>query len=325
MTSKRISAVILLCAAAMFCAAAPAGETYPSGKVTFYIGNAPGGGNDLLVRALIPGMSKFVGGDIIPENLQGANGGVAAVKVGTAKPDGHSLYLHSQSVIMMQYTGQPQVDVLKLAPVAVVAEDFGAFCVAADSPINSMTDLIEAAKKNPGKIKVGSASAGVWPINVALFEDKAGVKVKFIPYDSGGAAAGTATAAGEIDVCLDSPIVYRSLVESGKLKMIGVFGENRSSIFPEVKTAREQGVDVFFPVWRGVFTTAGTPEPVLEKLSAAVKTAMEDEGFKKYVATAGLPVRFRGYKEFGPFLVAEDAFYRDMLGKLGMKISEPKR
>lgn len=325
MTSRRIAALLPFLAVAALFVSASAGEKYPSGKVTFYIGNAPGGGNDLLARALIPGMSKSIGGDIIPENLQGANGGVAAVKVGTAKPDGHSLYLHSQSVVMMQYTGQPQVDVLKLAPVAVVAEDFGALCVAANSPINSIPDLVAAAKKNPGKVKIGSASAGVWPINVAMFEEKAGVKVKFIPYDSGGAAAGTATAAGEIDVCLDSPIVYRSLVESGKLKMIGVFGESRSSVFPDVKTCREQGVDVFFPVWRGVFTTAGTSEEVLNALSQAVKVAMENEGFKKYVETAGLPVRFRDYKEFGPFLVAEDAFYRDALGKLGMKISEPKR
>ncbi|MCC8189858.1 MAG: hypothetical protein LIP77_04355, partial [Planctomycetes bacterium] len=176
-------AFLFLVACLALSAAVVAGD-YPSGKVTFYIGNAPGGGNDLLARALIPGMSEVIGADIIPENLQGANGGVAAVKVATSKPDGHSLYLHSQSVVMMQYTGQPQVDVLKLAPVAVVAEDFGALCVAADSPINSIGDLVAAARENPGRIKIGSASAGVWPINVALFEEKAGVQVKFIPYDS---------------------------------------------------------------------------------------------------------------------------------------------
>ncbi len=304
--------------------AAPAGD-FPSGKVTFYIGNAPGGGNDLLARALIPGMSKFLGGDIIPENLPGANGGVAAVKVAGSKPDGHSLYLHSQSVVMMQYTGQPQVDVLKLAPVAVVAEDFGALCVAADSPINSIQDLVAAAKKNPGQVKLGSASAGIWPINVAVFEEKAGIELKFVPYDSGGAVAGTAVAAGEIDVCLDSPIVYRSLVEGGKLKMIGVFGEKRSPIFPNVATCKEQGVDVFFPVWRAVFTTGGTPEPILSKLSDAVKAALDSPEFKRYVETSGLPVRFRDYKESGPFVKAEDKFYADMLTKLGLKISAPKR
>ena len=323
-TGTKLLALLAVAALGVFCASSIAGD-FPSGKVTFYIGNAPGGGNDLLARALIPGMSKSIGADIIPENLQGANGGVAAVKVANSKPDGHSLYLHSQSVVMMQYTGQPQVDVLKLAPVAVVAEDFGALCVAADSPINSISDLVEAAKKNPGKVKIGSASAGVWPINVALFEEKAGVKIKFIPYDSGGAAAGTAAAAGEIEVCLDSPIVYRSLVESGKLKMIGVFGESRSSIFPDVPTVREQGVDVFFPVWRAVFTTAGTPDDVMQKLSDAVKAAMDGPEFKKYTETSGLPVRFRDYKESGPFVKEEDTFYREMLNKLGLKISEPKR
>ena len=319
---KKLLLVSLLLALAA--CVAPATD-YPTGKVTFYIGNAPGGGNDLLARALIPGMSKIIGRDILPENLQGANGGVAAVKVMTSKPDGHSLYLHSQSVVMMQYTGQPQVDVLKLAPVATAVEDFGVLCVAADSPINSITDLVEAAKKNPGTIKIGSASAGVWPINVSVFEEKAGIQIRFIPYDSGGAAAGTAAVAGEIDVCLDSPIVYRSLVESGRLKAIGVFGEERSTIYPDVKTCREQGIDVFFPVWRGVFTTAGTPDDVMQKLSDAVKEATEGEQFKKYVETAGLPIKFRDWKEFGPFVAAEDKFYDEMLDKLELKISEPKR
>ncbi|MCC8190022.1 MAG: tripartite tricarboxylate transporter substrate binding protein, partial [Planctomycetes bacterium] len=113
--------------------------------------------------------------------------------------------------------------------------------------------------------------------------------------------------------------------ESGKLKMIGVFGENRSDIFPDVPTVREQGVDVFFPVWRAVFTTAGTPPEVMATLSTAVAAAMEGDAFKRYAETSGLPVRFRGYEESGPFLVEEDRFYREMLDKLGMKISEPKR
>lgn len=319
-----LSAIAALALGILVFQAAPASD-FPSGKVTFYIGNAPGGGNDLLARALIPGMSKAIGADIIPENLPGANGGVAAVKVTGAPPTGHSLYLHSQSVVMMQYTGQPQVDVLKLAPVAMVVEDFAGICVAADSPFNSITDMIEAAKKKPGTVTIGSASAGIWPINLAVLEEKAGVEFKFVPYDSGGAAAGPATAAGEVVACMDSPIVFRSLVDSGRLKMIGVFGEQRSPIFPDVPTCREQGVDAFFPVWRAVFTTAGTPEPVLAKLSQAVKEAMEAPEFLRYINAAGIPLRFRDYKESAPFVVQEDKFYAEMLDKLGQKISAPKR
>ena len=298
---------------------------YPTGRVTFYIPGAPGGGNDLLARALIPGMAKYLECDIIPENLPGASGGVAAVKVASAKPDGHALYLHSQTIVMMQYLGQPQVDVLKLAPVAIVVEDFAGLCVSANSPIKSISELVDAAKKNPGQVKLGSASAGIWPINVAVFEKAAGITFKYIPYDAGGAVAGTAAAAGEVEACLDSPIVYSSLVESGKLRMLGVFGNQRSPLFPDIPTVREQGVDVDFPVWRAVFTTAGTPDPIMAKLCDAVKVATESPEFKRYVETAGLPTSFRDYKESAPFIMEEDKFYNDMLTELDQKISEPKR
>ncbi|MDR3073508.1 MAG: tripartite tricarboxylate transporter substrate binding protein [Deltaproteobacteria bacterium] len=293
-------------------------------KITFLIGNAAGGGNDLLVRALLPGMEKALGVDVTPEILLGANGGVAAVRTGQSKPDGQTLYLHSQSVVMMQYTGQPQVNVEKLAAVAQVVEDFSCWAVAKDSPYNNIKDVIAAAKANPGKIKVGTTSAGSWPINLALVKEKAGVDLRHVPYSGGGAPAGVAVAAGEVDLAMDSPIVYRSLVDGGKLKVICTFGTKRSPVFPNVPTAKEQGVDVEFPVWRMVFTTKGTPEKKLAALSAAVKKAMEGEAFLKYAENSGLVANYKDHKASQKLLNDDNVIYRDLLTKLGLKTSDPK-
>lgn len=314
-------ALALICAAAL---PAVAAEGFAPTKTTFLIGNAAGGGNDLLVRALLPGMSKVLGVDITPEILLGANGGVAAVRTGQSKPDGHTLYLHSQSVVMMQYTGQPQVNVNKLAAVAQVVEDFSCWAVAKDSPYNSIQDVIKAAKANPGKIKLGTTSAGVWPINLALVKEKTGADIRHVPYSGGGAPAGVAVAAGEVEIAMDSPIVYRSLVDGGKLKVIGTFGTKRSPLFPDVPTAKEQGIDVEFPVWRMVFTTKGTPKAALDALSNAVKQAMEGEEFQKYVANSGLVTNYKNHEDSQKLLDEQNAFYGDMLGKLGLKTSEPK-
>ena len=322
---KRILAC--LCALGMLCLAgvpAFAAEGFAPSKMTFLIGNAAGGGNDLLIRALLPGMSKVLGVDVAPEILLGANGGVAAVRTGKAAPDGQTLYLHSQSVVMMQFTGQPQVNVNNLAAVAQVVEDFACWAVAKDSPYNSIKDVVEAAKANPGKIKVGTTSAGVWPINLALVKEISGADIRHIPYSGGGAPAGVAVAAGEVDIAMDSPIVYRSLVDGGKLKVIGTFGTKRSPLFPDVPTAKEQGIDVEFPVWRMVFTTKGTPEPALAALSAAVKEAMKGEAFKTYVANSGLVANYQDHAASQKLLDDQNVFYRDMLGKLGLKTSEPK-
>ncbi|SBV98041.1 conserved exported hypothetical protein [uncultured delta proteobacterium] len=323
---KRFAAACLFALSLVGLAGSPAGaaEGFAPTQTTFLIGNAAGGGNDLLVRALLPGMSKALGVDVTPEILLGANGGVAAVRTGQAKPDGHTLYLHSQSVVMMQYTGQPQVNVEKLAAVAQVVEDFSCWAVAKDSPYNSIQDVITAAKAAPGKIKVGTTSAGVWPINLAMVKEKTGADIKLVPYSGGGAPAGVAVAAGEVDIAMDSPIVYRSLVDGGKLKIIGVFGTKRSPLFPDVPTAKEQGVDVEFPVWRMVFTTKGTPDATLAVLADAVKQAMEGEAFKTYVENSGLVANYKDNKDSQKLLDEQNAFYRDMLDKLGLKTSEPK-
>lgn len=323
---KRFVAICLFALTLVSFAGSPAlaAEGFAPTKTTFLIGNAAGGGNDLLVRALLPGMSKALGVDVAPEILLGANGGVAAVRTGQSKPDGHTMYLHSQSVVMMQYTGQPQVNVENLAAVSQVVEDFSCWVVAKDSPYNSIQDVIAAAKANPGKIKVGTTSAGVWPINLALLQEKAGIQLKLVPYSGGGAPAGVAVAAGEVEIAMDSPIVYRSLVDGGKLKVIGTFGTKRSPIFPDVKTAKEQGIDVEFPVWRMVFTTKGTPEATLAILADAVKQATEGEEFKKYVQNSGLVANYKNHKDSQKLLDGENAFYRDMLAKLGLKTSDPK-
>lgn len=323
---KRFAATCLFALTLISFAGSPAlaAEEFAKTPATFLIGNSPGGGNDLLIRALLPGMSAALGVDITPEILLGANGGVAAVRTGQSRPDGHTLYLHSQSVVMMQYTGQPQVNVDKLAAVSQVVEDFSCWVVAKDAPFNNLKDVIEAAKARPGKIRVGTTSAGVWPVNLALIEEKSGIQMRFVPYSGGGSQAGIGVASGEVDIAMDSPIVYRSLIDGGKLKIIAVFGTQRSPLFPDVPTAKEQGVDVEFPVWRMVFTTKGTPEPTLAKLSDAVKQAMAGEAFKTYVASSGLVAGHKNYKESQSLLDEQNVFYREMLAKLGLKTTDPK-
>ncbi len=319
---RMICALVLVALAGM--SVLPAAEDFPSGKISFIIGNAPGGGNDLQARSIIPGMSRYLGNaEIIPENLIGANGGVAAIKVGNSKPDGHTLFLHSQSLVMMRYTGQPQVRIDKLAPVALVAEDIFCICVAADSPYQTLDDFIKAAKENPGKLRVGAASAGIAPISIALFEEAAGIKIKRIPYDGGGALTGPATVAGELDACVDGPLLYRSLVEGGKLRPLVVFGEQRSPVFPDVKTLKESGINSSFTSWRAVFAPAGTPEPIMRKLSDAVKSATGTEEFKNFMQASGSISVFRGYDELTTLLQDEDEKYGEILAKLGMRITEP--
>jgi tripartite-type tricarboxylate transporter receptor subunit TctC len=302
-----------------------AAEPFPSKDINFIIPTSVGGGNDLLTRALIPGMEKALKVKCRVEYVQGANGGVAAVKVGSMKPDGYTIFLHSQSVVMMQYTGQPQLNAKRLALVAQVAEDKSALSVPVDSPYKSLKDIVEAARKRPETIKVGTTATGsIFHIALTLLEEAAGVKFKFVPYSKGGANAAAAAAAKEVDAVLVGPAESRALIDSGKIRPIAILNKQRDELYRDVPTAMEQGYNVAFPIWRAVWTTAGVPEERMDILSDAIQKAMKDEAFKNYVKTSGVPPHFVGHRELRGFLDKQNKLYRDFFEKAGLKTSEPK-
>lgn len=297
---------------------------FPEKDITFLMGTSIGGSNDLAGRALTPNLKKELGVNVITEILQGANGAVAAFKLGVMEPDGYTLFIHSQSLIIMQYMGQPSVNIKKYQPIVQIAEDTSSIAVPIDAPYNTLEEFVAYAKANPGKVKVGTSGTGsIWHIAGILFEEAAGIDLKFIPYDKGGAQATVACASKEVDAVTTSPGEQRALVEGKKLKILAVMSDRRHQLFPDVPTAQEAGFNVVFPVWRAVWTTAGVPEEKLEILDNAIKNAMESEGFKTFMNTAGFPIRYRGYKEMTEFVKQQDKMYSTILEKLGLKFTEP--
>jgi len=272
---------------------------FPKGDISVLIPAAAGGGNDLTVRALIPGLKEALGTNIIPVNQPAGKGGVAFTEVANAKPDGHKLYFNSKTVLLMKYTGIAEAQIEKLVPVAQVAEDVTIFYVRADSPWNSINDLIDHLKTSKEKLKTGNTGlGGVWHLPQIKFNKAIGVdNMKYVAYPSGSTAMLTALVAGEIDLVTCGP-EGRSFVESGKVKPLAVIYPTRYPSFPDVPTVKEAaGLDIEHKVWRGFFTTAGTDEATLKILSDACKKAVESEEFKKYAAV-GMLASYKDYKEF---------------------------
>lgn len=297
---------------------------FPEKDITYIMGSSLGGSVDLASKALMPSLGRELGVNVITEILQGANGAVAAYKLQLLPPDGYTLFIHSQSLIMMQYTGQPSINIKKLQPICQIAEDTSSIAVPIDAPYDTLEEFVAYAKANPGKVTVGTAGMGsIWHIAGILFEKAAGIKFKFIPYDTGGAQATVACASGEVDAITNSPGEQRSLAESKKIKILAVLSESRHILFPDVPTAKEVGIDVVFPVWRIIWTTAGVPEERLQILDKAIKKATESEEYKTFMSTAGFPIRYRGYEEINEFVKQEDQLYSDILEELGIKFTEP--
>ena len=311
---------MLMLAAALATAGCLAGKKDEAGtaakNMVFLIPAGPGGGNDLTVRALIPGMQQALGVDIVAENKPAGKGAVAAAEVMNAKPEDNKLYFNSQSLLLMPYGGMPDVRLEKFQPLAQVVEDMGSVVVRYDAPFNSLADFIAYAKGGRGeKIPVAhNGVGGIWHLAAIRFAQATGIEFRYTAYTIGGRQMLSALVDGEVDVCIISPSESKPLIDGRKVKVLAVMSEKRHTVVPDVPTCREVGVDSVFNVWRGVFTTAGVSAERIRVLEAAVQKAVETEEFQSFARNNGLPVKFRGHEEFEAFVYQQRDLYATLFG-----------
>jgi tripartite-type tricarboxylate transporter receptor subunit TctC len=315
---KRIAAILFALAVTVsFATAEGQKDKFPNGDVTFVNPNAAGGGNDLIMRALIPGMKSSLGVNVIPENKPASRGAIAALDITNAKPDGQKVYINSQTLILMPYGGV-DVAVDKFQPVAQVVEDTGVVLVKADAPYKNLQELVAAAKSR--KLKVSHNGAGsLWHLAAVMLAKAANVDFQYVAYSGGGAPMLTALAAGEVDVVIVNPAESKALMDAGKIKPLAVMSDGKHPMLTTVPTCMESSVNVTFPVWRGIFTTKGTPESSLAVLEKAVKAGTESAEFKNLVDNSGLEIKFKGYTEFSKFFEEQKALTAQLMKEINAK------
>ncbi len=296
---KRIVGLVIATTLALPLAAG-AEPNYPNGDVTFVNPNAAGGGNDLIMRALIPGMKNSLGVNVIPDNKPESRGAIAALAISNGKPDGQKVYINSMTLLLMPYGGIA-VNLDKFQPVAQVVDDTGVILVKADAPYKDLKELIATAKTS--KLKISHNGVGsLWHFAAVSFAQAAGVDFQYVAYSGGGTPMLTALATGEVDIVIVNPAESKALMDAGKIRPLAVMSEGKHPMLTTVPTAIESGVKVSFPVWRGIFTTKGASPEILDKLEKAVKAGMESPEFKTLVKNSGLEAKFVGHKEFTKFI-----------------------
>ena len=287
---------------------------YPGGEISFIIPNAAGGGNDLTTRAMIPSLQRTFGVNVIPLNQGESGGAVAANNIMTAKPDGRTFYFNSQTLILMPYGGMPSIDLTQFQPVAQVVEDTGVIYVKADSPYNTIEELLEGFKSET--MKIGHNGNGkLWHLAAVQLENATDANFQYVAYTAGGSPMLTALAAGEIDLCIENAAGGKSMVDSGLVKPLASLGDSRLDVFP-IPTLVEVGVDYVFPVWRGVFTKAGVSEEILLEIDKAFKAVVESPEFVQYAKNNGLPIKYRDHNEFKAFVDKEIETYDAIMKNL---------
>lgn len=319
---KRLS-IALAALAVLFSGPAPASD-FPNRAITLVVPFSAGGIADAGGRVIAKALSSALGQPVVVENKAGAGGIVGAEFVANAKPDGYTLLVASNGVavtypfLYKKLSFDPQKD---FAGVHGISISPLMMAVRADAPYKTLPELIDYARKNPGKVNfvtVGQGSAH--HILGELLQKEAGVKMTPIPY-KGATPAFTDFLAGVVDVMIDYQLQLAPLVEAGKIRAIAVAAAERLPTMPAVPTFAEQGYkSVLVSAYSIVLAPAGTPQPVLDKLSATIAELLKDPAIVKYYGDRGSTL-MTGYKpaELNAFLDGERKKTKEVIELSGIQ------
>jgi tripartite-type tricarboxylate transporter receptor subunit TctC len=282
------------------------------------VGFAPGGAADTVARALSEPLGRILGQPIVVENKPGAGSSIAAENVAKSAPDGYSVLIASPSSISVNPAINAKLNYKPsdLAPVTKVSSSPLVIVANPGTGINSVKDLVAAAKKDPGKLNYATSGVGSAPhFGAAHFSAVAGVQMVHVPF-KGGSPAITSVVAGDTQLSFATPPSVLGMVKANRLKALAVTSKERSQLMPEIPGMAEAGLpDYAMAFWYGLFVPAGTPPDVVKKLYAATIEATQKPEFKAALAREGTEVAVSGSpEEFAAFL-AEDAKFWAKLAK----------
>jgi tripartite-type tricarboxylate transporter receptor subunit TctC len=282
---------VAICVGAMLLTDRPVLAAYPDRLVKIVVPFAPGGGTDVVARALAQEMSRDLGVPVIIENKPGAGTIIGTQAVATSEPDGYTLLMgtFANAVNPSLYDKLPYDPHKDLTPVSLVARSFNIVVVNPASNIMSIADLIAAARAEPDKLSYGTYGTGTSAhLAGELFKALTGVNLTTVPY-KGAAPAISDLLGGQIQVMFTTVASAASLIEAGQLRALAVTSAERSSAFPKLPTVAEAGVPGYVAEsWYGLFAPAGVPADVIARLNRAAANAIKSEVFGRLAVNEGL-------------------------------------
>jgi tripartite-type tricarboxylate transporter receptor subunit TctC len=304
-------------------AAGPALASYPDRMVKIVVPFAPGGGTDVIARTLAQEMAKDLGASIIIENKPGAGTIIGTQAVAASAPDGYTLLMgtFANAVNPSLNPKLPYDPHRDFVPVALVARSFNIVVVNPKSPIQSIADLIAAAKTDPEKLSYGTFGTGTSAhLAGELFKNMAGVNLTTVPY-KGAAPAITDLVGGQIQVMFTTVASAASLIAGGQLRALAVTSAERSPAFPQLPTVAEAGVPGYAAEsWYGLFAPAGTPADIIDRLNKSAAAAVQSEAFRRLGVNEGLVMVARHPEAFEQYLRGEEERWRKLIQDAGIRI-----
>ena len=297
-------------------------QDYPSRPITLIVPFPPSGVADNVARPVAQALSKQLGQTVIIENKPGAGGGIGMAFVAKAKPDGYTLLLALSSISVIPEADKvlgraPMFQLDQLLPIARFTADPVVLAVRAESPWKTYAEFVAFAKANPKKLNYGSSgNYGTMHVPMEMLASSAGVALTHVPF-TGAAPAVTALLGGTLDAVASGPSTIVQHVKAGKLRVLANWGTERHPALPDVPTLRELGIATEYAQWSGLFTPAGTPEPVLVALRKAAREVQDDAAFKLAFVTLQTPLAYLDAPAFRVYWDADAKKMADVVQRIG--------
>lgn len=307
--------------AALLSQGVAAQDDFPSHPITIVVPVPPGGIVDMAARLAGDPLAEGLGQPVVIDNRTGASGNIAYAHVAQARPDGYTL-LASYS---MYHAGNPSLftdlrwNADSFVPVGMVAVAPHVVVVHPSLPVKTLPELVAYAKAHPNEVNYASQGSGSVPhVGTELLRQMTGIDVVHVPYKGSGPAIQDVLA-GRVQLFITTPPSVIGHIQQGKLRAIAIAGNSRHPMLPDVPTAAEQGIQDFaLDAWVSLFAPAGTPAPVIDKLTTALKNGLADPRTITRAHAAGVEPRYQSPAQLQATLDSETAHWSGVIRSAGI-------
>ena len=295
MIIKRPIKSLLITSFLLACSFMSQAQNYPERPISMIVPNPPGGLVDTSARIVSDPLGQLLQQTIIVDNKPGGSGNVAYQQVAKGPKDGYSILVSYSGYHIANPVLQDKLPwtVKDLTPIGLVTIATNVIAVHPSIPVNNLKEFIAYVKANPGKLNYASQGNGsVSHIGTEIFKQQTSLDIVHIPYKGSGAAIQDVLA-GQVQLFITTPPSVMGHVQAGKLKALAVTGKVRHPMMPNVPTVAEAGLPEFqLESWVALYVAAGTPTPIIDKLSSQVKASLDLPESKQRASAAGIELRF---------------------------------
>ncbi len=301
----------------------PALADFPERPVTILVGFPPGGPSDVLARIMAKKLGELLGQPFVVDNRPGAGGNVAGEVAAHAEPDGYTLLMGNNSILATNASLYAKIDFdpeKDFEPISLIGSQANILVVNPNVHADTMAELIDLAKANPGKLNFASSGYGAAAhLAGELFKTKANIDIVHVPYKGAGPALQDVIS-GQDQMMFATAASVVGMIKSGQVRALAVTTLKRTAILPDIPTVDELGIKGFeATTWHGLVAPAGTPKDIIATLYRAVIAALNDPDVRQELTTLGVDISGDTPEEFSAYIHAEIPKWAEVIRASGAK------